>query len=283
MAQDPNNPNPTPTGDPANAGTPPVDPTVVDPADAGNLPSAADNQPSLNFEITDNVREKFVTSDGKLLGKYETLEQLAEGHKNLQDKHAQFVEEVKNNDKNLNTNIEADQIQAKKMETIQTLLPEYLQNNMELTPEIEAKLSEADIDIRDVKLGAIELRDRINAAHESVGGQENYQAMMGWASENLNDAEKAAFDKDIMSVQSRFAIKGLYAEYEAAQADGTYTPPARLNGDNTVKTVQPYPDRQSLLKDKQYIDSPAGKRDIAAQKAYKARLAITDTVVWRGY
>jgi hypothetical protein len=288
MALDPNNPNPNPNpaaGDPANPNPAAGDPANPNPADGGdsNLPSTIDNQPTLNFEITDDVRSKFITSDGKLLGKYETLEQLAEGHKNLQDKHAQYVEDVKNNDKNLNVNIEAQQIEAKKTEVVTSVLPEFLANGMELTPEIEAKLVEADIDIRDVKLGAIDLRDKINAAHESVGGKESYDAMMSWATEKLNDADKAAFDKDIMGSNSRFAIKGLYSEYEAAQADGSYVAPARLNGDNTVKTVQPYTDRQSLLKDKKYVDSPAGKRDIGAQKAYRARLAITETEVWRGY
>ena len=267
---------------PIDGATPPID-GATPPDNGGGLPSAGEGQPTLNFELTDNIKEKYVTGDGKLLGKYDSLEQLAEGHKNLQDKHAQYVEDVKNNNKDLNTGIEAQQIEAKKMETITSVLPEFLQNNMELTPELEAKLVEADIDIRDVKLGALDLRDKINTAHESVGGIENYNAMMGWATEKLSDADKAAFDKDIMGSNSRFAIKGLYGEYEAAQADGSYTPPTRLNGDTTVRTVQPYADRQSLLKDKQYIDSPAGKRDGAAKKRYNARLAITPTEVWRGY
>jgi hypothetical protein len=253
------------------------------PDEGGGLPSAQEGLPTLNFELTDEIKEKFITSDGKVLGKYESLDQLAEAHKHLQDKHAQTVEDYKKQQKELNGDIETQQTEAKRMETIKDILPEFLNNDMQLTPEIETKLTEEGIDIRDVKLGALELRDKINAAHETVGGKENYEAMMGWASSQLSDAEKAAFDADIMGAQSRFAIKGLYSEYQAAAEKGEATPPQRLNGDNTVKTVQPYEDRQALLRDKQYIDSPAGKRDQAAQNRYKQRLAITPEAVWRGY
>lgn len=271
------NPPSTPSGEGANGNnTNPTD------NNGGGLPSAQDNAPKLNFEITDTVKEKFITADGKLLGKYETLEQLADAHKNLQDKHAQYVEEVKNNEKNINTDIAAQQVEAKKIETMQSLLPDFLNNNMQLTPEMETVLTEAGLDIRDVKLGALELRDRIATAHEVVGGKENYEAMMGWATQALNDADKAAFDKDIMSAQSRFAIKGLFQEYQTAVEKGETTPQQRLNGDTTVRTVQPYASRQELMRDKAYIDSNAGKRDIAAQNAYKARLAITPDAVWRG-
>ena len=280
MSVDGNTPNGS-AGTPPAEGQPPATPPVDD--NGGGLPSANDGQPTLNFELTDTIKEKFITADGKLLGKYENLEQIAEAHKNLQDKHAQYVEDVKNREKEIDGGVEAQKIEAQKLEKMQSLLPEFLKNDMQLTPEMQETLTEAGIDVRDVKLGAIELRDKIKAAHEVVGGAENYQAMMVWASEQLNDAEKAAFDADVMGAQSRFAIKGLYSEYEAAVASGEQTPPQRINGDNTVKTTQPYGDRAELLKDRAYVESPQGKRDLAAQKRYRARLAVTPDEVWRGY
>lgn len=281
--ENPNNPNPTenpnpagdaPTGSEANTGAP------------TGLPSDGDNTGgiSLNFEITDAVKEKFITSDGKLLGKYENLEQFAEAHKNLQDKHAQYVDEVKQREKEITSGVEADVIQNQKLEAIKSVIPEFLKNNMELTPEMEETLTEKGLDIRDVKLGAIELRDKINTAHAEVGGKENYEGMMAWASQNLSDAEKQAFDQDIMSASSRFAIKGLYNEYQSAIANGDTTAPERLTGSESANVgVRPYESQAEIFRDKQYLDSQAGKNDTAARAKYNARLAVTDTKLWRGY
>lgn len=286
-----NNPNPNPNINQADGGeggnpNPNPNPNSADADAPTGLPSDGASGVALNFEITDAVKEKFITADGKLLGKYENLEQFAEAHKNLQDKHAQYVEDVKNREAKITDGVEADVIQAEKTEAIKGVIPEFLKNGMELTPEIEAVLTEKGLDIRDVKLGAIELRDKINAAHAEVGGKDNYDAMMGWASQTLSDAEKAAFDNDIMGANSKYTIKGLYGEFEAAKAagDNNSNNPQRINGSGAGNVgVKAYDSREQIFADKQYLDSPQGKNDTAARAKYNARLAITDPKLWRGY
>jgi len=284
MSTDPNNPNPA--GDPA--GNDPNPNPAGDPAgDAGDptgLPSDGGGGVALNFEITDAVKEKFITADGKLLGKYDNLEQVAEAHKNLQDKHAQYVEDVKKREGDIAAGIEGDAVVLERQNAIREVIPEFMKNNMELTPEIEQVLTEKGLDIRDVKLGAIELRDKINSAHAEVGGKENYEAMLGWASETLSDAEKKSFDADIQGSNSRFTIKGLYSEFEAAKAASDAGNPSRLRGSDTTNVgVRPYESQAEIFKDKQYLDSPAGKNDTAARAKYNTRLGITDPKMWRGY
>lgn len=288
MAIDPNNPNPA--GDPAgNNPNPAGDPAGTNPNVGGGeggatgLPSDGGAGTALSFEITDTVKEKFITADGKLLGKYESLEQLAEGHKNLQDKHAQYVEDVKKRETEIAGGVEANVVQLEKQNAIREVIPEFMKNNMELTPEIEATLSEKGLDIRDVKLGAIELRDKINQAHAEVGGKENYDAMLGWAAETLSDAEKQSFDADITGSNSRFTIKGLYGEFQAAQAAGDAGNPSRITGDSTNVGVRAYESQAEIFADKRYLDSQAGKADTAARAKYNARLALTDERLWRGY
>lgn len=280
MAAD--NPNPNPAGDNPN----PADNDSQNPNAPTGLPSdgAGEGGATLNFELTDAVKEKFITADGKLLGKYENLEQFAEAHKNLQDKHAQYVEDVKKREGNIAEGIETDSAKLEQQETMKSLIPEFLKNDMQITPEIEAALTEKGLDIRDIKLGALELRDKINAAHAEVGGRENYEAMLGWASTNLSDAEKAQFDADITGANSRFTIKGLYTEFQTAQANGDTNTPDRLRGSDTTNVgVRAYESQAEIFKDKQYLDSPAGKNDTAARQKYNARLALTDSKLWRGY
>ena len=235
-------------------------------------------QAALNFEVTDTIKEKHLKGD-KLLGKYDNLEQLLDAHKNLQDKHAQYVDTVKTEDKGTKEAIEANLAQVKQLEVVKSLIPAYLDNGMQLTDEMAQTIADEGIDIRDVKLGAVDLRERISKAYEVVGGQENYKNMMAWAGENLDDAQKAAFDADILSVSSEFAIKGLNVVYQEAIASGE-TP--RIQGNHASTTVRGYANKRELLADKAYVDSPKGKRDTAAINQYKQRLALTDEIVWRG-
>lgn len=263
--------------DNAGGNNPPVVDTVDTPS---NLPSDVANQPTLNFELTDAIKEKFLKGD-KILGKYDSLEQLVDSHKNLQDKHSQYVDNTKQVDKDVADRITNDQTQLEQSQLLQSLVPDFIANNMELTPDIEAKATEAGIDIRDLKLGAIDLRDKINNAHTVVGGKENYEAMMGWAKDNLNDSQKASFDLDVTGSMGELAIEGLYSRFNKAQEDPNVTIP-RINGETTIKGIQPYADKRELFADKKYIDSAAGRNDPMAKKNYNARLRVTPQEVWNG-
>lgn len=261
--------------------TPAVDTVVPTDAPSG-LPSdvAVVNEAVLNFDITDGIKEKYLKGD-KILGKYDNLEQMIESMKNLQDKHAQYVDGVKTVDKDVEKRIADDAIKGEQNTLIQSMIPEFMANNMELTPEMETKATEAKIDIRDLKLGAIELRDRIGKAHEVVGGKDNYDAMLTWAKDGLDDSQKKSFDSDVSGNLGELAIEGLYARFEKAKQDPDATVP-RINGETTVKGIQPYSDKRQLFADKQYIDSPVGQRDTVAKRNYQARLRVTPPEVWGG-
>jgi len=262
------------------AGTPPADPVTPD-APSG-LPSdvVVANETALNFELTDGIKEKHLKGE-KILGKYDNLEQLIESHKNLQDKHSQYVDGVKTVDKDVEKRIADDKVKGEQNTLVSSMIPDFMANNMELTPEMETKATEAGIDIRDLKLGAIELRDKITAAHSVVGGKENYDAMLTWAKDGLDDSQKASFDKDVSGSMGELAIEGLYGRFTKAQEDPNTIVP-RINGETTVKGIQPYSDKRQLFADKAYIDSAAGQRDAVAKRNYQARLKVTPPEVWGG-
>ena len=243
-----------------------------------SLPSDVDEQAqqlsNLNFELTDEVKEKFLTKDGKLLGKYETLEQLAEAHKFLQDKHAMYVDDTKKQEKDVLTSVEQEQQNLKKQETLMSIVPTFLANNMELTPDIEAKAAEAGIDVRDLKLGALELKDKVNHVHELVGGKENWDATKAYLADKLTPEDYERINQDLLGANSDYTVLGMYNAYKAS-LDGS-EPRTRLSGESTVKTAKGYDSRMALFKDREYLNSPSGKKDQIAQKRYRDKLALTD-------
>ena len=102
--------------------------------------------------------------------------------------------------------------------------------------------------------------------------------MQAWAIENLPDADRKAFTADVNNANvSKFAIKGMYAEFERAREDGSVTP--RISGQPAHVGITPYADRRELYKDKDYIESASGRNDTAARKRYQDRLRLTSNEV----
>ena len=166
------------------------------------------------------------------------------------------------------------QLVQTQQDTIMEMLPQFMENGMQLTPEMETQATEVGIDIRDLKLGALELKERLSNAHAVVGSADEYNAMLDWGKANMTDAQKAAFDKDVTGNMSEYAIKGLYSDYKTAVSQGDYTP-QRIEGDGAPRGIRPYADRRELYKDRDYLKTAQGKRDGAARRNYEARLAAT--------
>lgn len=257
-------------------GTPPVDPApALDPAPLSGLPSDAANAPIENIPAPEGQ---------KFGGKFESTDAMLQHIKDLEDKHADARRELANKNKEIPAAEEAATADAQKVQAqadlVQNdLMPEFMANGMTITPEMEAKAKEVGIDPRDLKLGAYELKDRLNNSFEITGGQENYTAMIEWGKANLNDAQKAAFDRDLNSPMGSYAVKGLWSDFQAA--GGAFTTPNgdRLRGNASPQGLQPYADRRELYKDKDYVESAAGRRDPAALKRYRDRLRITPNEV----
>jgi len=252
--------NGTPPIEGAN-GTPPVEtPPVGTPPEegAGGLPSG---QP-----------------DPELIGgKFKDTQAMLDHIKDLEDKNANSRRELTDKEKADAANTDAATANLTKLQeqskVLNDMIPDFMDNGMIVTPEMEAKAVEAGIDVRDLKINAMEFRDRLNVAFEVTGGRENYEAMVTWGQTNLNPAQVVALEKSAQEGMSELAIEGLWARFEKAQANNPDAP--RISGSHAPSGLQPYADRRELYKDKDYIESAAGKRDPAAQQRYKDRLRIT--------
>lgn len=221
-------------------------------------------------------------SEPEFMKQFKSLSDFKDKYKQLWGQYSNTVRDIKDKEKKVKAEAETQAQQqervVKQQETIMSLIPQYLQNNMELTPEMETTLTEQGLDIRDVKLGAIELRERIGKAHSIVGGQEEYNAMINWARENTTEAQRTAFDKDVTGSMSEFAIRGMYAMYKSGAESGGGD---RVRGQISNAGLKPYASQEEVLRDRNYINSSRGRMDEQAVAKHKQRMAITpDSVLF---
>lgn len=241
-------------------------------SDVGGLPTAKEESAVAmeNFQFTDEQVEKYF-KNGKLQGRFDNIEGVLNTLKSVEDKYANVMREQKAP--------AAPTVDIN--EVAKPLIDKFIENGMNLTPEIEAEAVEKGIDIRDVKLAAIDIREQVAKSHAIVGGADEYNAMLAWGRDNLDDTKKMEFDKGLKSGMGEYAIKGLYADYKASLND-TSTPSPRISGDtNNTPTHGGYNSQAEIMKDKAYLNTMQGRNDRAAQSAHQARLARTsDSVVF---
>jgi hypothetical protein len=116
---------------------------------------------------------------------------------------------------------------------------------------------------------------QVAEVYNSVGGEENYKAMVEWASGNLSKEEVDAYDSlvtgnDVTSV--RLAAKGLWAQYVAQNGKA----PKLIGGSQSMSSsVSPFRSTAevvSAMADSRYANDPAYRRDV------EKRLEISDVL-----
>jgi len=264
----------------------PVDTPAVDAPEPSGLPS---EQPTATdfagFDLSDDIKGKF--KDGKLNGRFSSIDDVLAKLKEAEDFKSATISEQKKAEGS------QQQLEEKTVNTnavVNELLPSFLEGGMVLTPDMEAKLTEGITNATEKELAIYKFRDeargiadRTNSAYGIVGGKDNYTAMQEWGAENLSDAEKTVFTSDVNGSPeaSTIAIQWLNGKYQEALKDGTTH--KRIQGQPHNTGIRPYADRKELFKDKDYIDSPAGRRDPTAKKNYQARLRMTPDAVVYGH
>ena len=100
---------------------------------------------------------------------------------------------------------------------------------------------------------------------ESIGGAGNYEAMSEWAGENLADGDLDAFN-DIVEghsvEQARVAVKGLYAQFQAAGGKGPALVQGSTSGDAGVKPFGSTAQVTEAMRDPRYASDPAYRENV---------------------
>jgi len=253
---------PDPVVDPA---AEPVEQPSVTPEPTG-LPS--DNEPEAKTPWERARDEGYLPADAKE-DPYELAKQLATANKYVQDANAEKAKAGKAAEKQQ----AAEATQAE----ILSMVPEFMANDMQLTPEMEAKATEMGVDIRDLKLGAIEVRDNMQNMYAVVGGEAEYAAMMADMGETMTDDEKRMFNADIGGKAGKYAVAGLHAAWKAKAGGKGTRIKGKVGGQSGAK---PYESQAEVLKDLNYLRT-RGKGDKAAWAQHEKRKAVTpDAVIY---
>lgn len=157
-------------------------------------------------------------------------------------------------------------------ETLMELASEYQQNG-ELGEESYAKLEAMGIGKGVVDKfieGQLALQaQQRNALLSGVGGEEGYQEVVTWASENLSPEQIKAYNRIMQGGDmdaARLAIEGLHAKYTSSKG------PRPLQG-GREPGIQPYRSMQEYVRDLR--ENKAKADDPAFQAQVDARLKLS--------
>ena len=111
-----------------------------------------------------------------------------------------------------------------------------------------------------------------NTVKSMVGGEESYNEMAQWASQNMTDAEKKAYNQAVNSPDMetvKLAVNSLQAKYQAANG----TEPNLVQGKATPVAEQGY---SSWAEVTEAMADPRYAKDPAYQAAVKAKIANSE-------
>lgn len=187
-----------------------------------------------------------------ILGKFKSQEDLIKAYQELEKK-------LGGGESNKDTPQEEQKVEPQDTPVDDTTvnpndLTEFIDDyskNGKLSDESYAKLKEMGISkqIADAYIaGQKALVDTTVAkAYESIGGKENYDAMIEWAKENLTESQKSGFNKQLATGDNEvmaMAIDSLYQRY--SQANRT---PNRVKGDSIApQATNVYENRLEYMK-----------------------------------
>ena len=240
------------------------DPT---PADAPEF--TADEQDSIA------VAEKLGEQESELLaGKYENAEQLEEAYLELQKKLGS------NDDEAEDTTLDEDEVEYDEdvvagIETIQAASDEYYANEGQLSEETMEKFGEmSSKDLVEAYMAIQENSDPeanypdisdsdLNTVYNSVGGEDQYNALTSWAADNMNESALDAFNSIINQgnpTAIQIAVAGMKAEYDNAEGyEG------RMLTGKAARTSDAFRSQAEVVKamsDPRYDRDPAYRQDL---------------------
>ena len=216
------------------------------------------------------------TEEDLILGKFKSQEDLAEAYENLEKKlgekqpEEQPTETEAEGDPNSETNDVSN--------AIEDAATAYAEKG-ELSEANYKELEKLNI-TKDIVDTYIKGQEAMIAAEEieianSIGGQENYEAMAEWASNNLPAEEINSFEEIVVGSNNKeaakMAVKGLYARF---LSEGGQQPSIR-QGQTSGAAVQPFQSNAQVveaMRDKRYENDPAYREEVERRLAVSTRV-----------
>ncbi|ABP87945.1 head assembly [Synechococcus phage Syn5] len=216
-------------------------------------------------------------SEDLIGGKFKTQEDLLKAYQELERQRSEAKEEVESEDVEEST--EEVEEEAPEYEAFTKAAEEYA--NGELSEETIEALSQ--MDSKDLIQQYVQFYSQnqqqqaqvatqqadTNAIFDSVGGQEAYGELIGWAANNLEASEVESFNSVTATGNTaaiKFAVEALNNRYKAAEG---YEAPL-VTGRKSAPSVQGYRSNAELARDigdPRYATDPAFRADVEARLA----------------
>jgi len=206
-----------------------------------------------------------------ILGKFRSQEDLAEAYENLERKLGETRQQDQVSEENSteqNSNVS---------EAIQNASDAFY-NEGALSEENYKALEENGIPREFVEAYVrgqeATMEAEVTDITNSIGGQENYEAMSEWARNNLPSEEIDSFDQIVESSTpdaAKMAVKGLYARFIS---EGGQQPTIR-QGQTSGSAVQPFNSSAQVveaMKDRRYETDPAYREEVERRLAVSTRV-----------
>jgi len=209
-----------------------------------------------------------------ILGKFKSQEDLAEAYENLEKKlgEKQSQEQQTQTEDEGDPNSESNDVSN----AIEDAAIAYAENG-ELSEDNYKELEKLNI-TKDIVDTYIRGQQALISAEEveitnSIGGQENYEAMAEWARNNLPGEEIDSFDQIVESSTpeaAKMAVKGLYARFLSEGGQ-----PNIRQGQTSGSAVQPFQSNAQVveaMRDKRYENDPAYREEVERRLAVSTRV-----------
>jgi hypothetical protein len=101
-----------------------------------------------------------------------------------------------------------------------------------------------------------------------VGGEQNYRQMTEWAAKSLSQDEIRAYDEMVSRgdvAQAKIAIKGLHAQYKAANGSAPKLLGGKASSDSSVSPFRSTTEVVAAMSDPRYKADPAFCRDVESR------------------
>ena len=210
-----------------------------------------------------------------ILGKFKSQEDLAQAYENLEKKlgEKQSQEQPTETEDEGDPNSESNDVSN----AIEDAAIAYAENG-ELSEANYKELAKLNI-TKDIVDTYIRGQQALISAEEveitnSIGGQENYEAMAEWARNSLPSEEIDSFDQIVESSTpeaAKMAVKGLYARF---LSEGGQQPNIR-QGQTSGSAVQPFQSNAQVveaMRDKRYENDPAYREEVERRLAVSTRV-----------
>jgi len=220
-------------------------------------------EPKVEAAAETTTEEKVEQPNEKILGKFDTQEDLIKSYQELEKK----ISQPKTEDKGLEIEAKAEEAVAQAGLDMTALQSEY-DTNGELSEDSINKLNAVGIDknIIDAYIdGQTALAQNIETDIKNiVGGNEQYKGMMEWAKENLSAEEISAYNntvngRDVASV--KLAVTGLKARMEAGKEPNLVQGKASITSNGFESWAQV----TEAMADPRYTKDPAYQAEVQSK------------------